>query len=282
MIKSRQLFLLVATVILILTVGLLYWSNTDKIVLDPVGGKERPYYFRVELSQWSMKVIDLNRIEDMALEGSSISEAFKISTYTDYLGKLERGSQVYLQIYSLDVQHGISINELDITITILESTEDIASTIPLFYDFFLPDDDNTVTAFCQVFCGLGHSNMKIRFDIGEGKPNYGKQVFQTVIILNAFLALLFSYLITSPSKRKVFLTPSNSNSNNKPNSKLTKFVLYDITKLTEKELVALRFEKLDLNKQGVVVKIINAKTIEDAKLKILENENSKDWNLIEF
>ncbi|MHA2277608.1 MAG: hypothetical protein ACXAC2_17650, partial [Candidatus Kariarchaeaceae archaeon] len=212
MIKSRQLFLILTFFLVILTVSLLFWTNKEETVLDPVGGKERPYYFRIELFQWSMKVVDLNRIEDMALAGSTINEALEKSTYYDYLGKLEKGSQVFLQIYSLDVQHGISINELDISISIMDRTEDITSTIPDFYDFYLPDYDKSVTAFCQIYCGLGHSNMKIRIDIGEGDPSYGKQVFQFFIFMSSILVLLFSYLITSPLKRKVFLATDKSNS----------------------------------------------------------------------
>ncbi|MCE7737717.1 MAG: hypothetical protein GPJ54_22690 [Candidatus Heimdallarchaeota archaeon] len=283
MIKNRPYFAISVVIVLLLTSGTFFLSSiNDEEVLDPIGGTERPYYFRIELSQWSMKVTDLNRIEDLMLDGYSINEAFAESSYVGYLGKLEMGSQVFLQIYSLDVQHGISINELDIGISILEPTEDIDSTIPFFYDFYLPNTDTSITAYCQVYCGLGHSNMKLRFDVGDGKPQYGKLVFNVFLILTAIVGISFSYLISSPIKRKVYLTIQASSSIRPSKSSLTTFNLFDISRLSEKELIALRQGYLDISKTGVLLETFSALSVEKAKAWISNNKNSNNWNLIEF
>ncbi|OLS27944.1 MAG: hypothetical protein HeimC2_09720 [Candidatus Heimdallarchaeota archaeon LC_2] len=283
MLETRKYFLISVAFITFLTVGTLYISNIDNSNTNvPVGGKDRPYYFRIELSQWTMKIIDLNQIEDLMLEGNSAKKAFSVATYIDSMGKLEKGSRVYFQIYSLDVQHGISINELNIYISILESTDDIDSTIPEFYDFQLPETDTSFTAYCQVYCGLGHSNMKFRFEIGNGDPSYGKIFFNVFVILIAILATIFSYLISSPIRRKVYLTYQSNDNSKLLKSSLQIFDLYDISTLSEKELVALRQGYFDVAKAGELLHSFEAQSYEDVRSSIIFNKQEEAWELFEF
>lgn len=171
---------------------------------------------------------------------------------------------------------------MDIYISILDPTKDIASTIPYFYDFYLPDTDISVTAYCQVYCGLGHSNMKLRFDIGDGEPNHGKQLFNVFIIFNAILAITFSYFLTSPIKRKVYLTKQALSPNQTTNSHLIKVNLYDISKLSEKELIALRQGYLDIEKVCYLLATFVDLSIAEVKIKVLSGEIAEDCDLIEF
>ncbi|MCE7736380.1 MAG: hypothetical protein GPJ54_15985 [Candidatus Heimdallarchaeota archaeon] len=265
------------------TTGLLYQVNTNSDeILNPVGGVDRPYYFRIELSQWSIKVIDLNRIEDLMLEGNSLSFAYSQSTYLDYMGKLEKGSKVFFQVYSLDVQHGFLINELDIHISILESTENIDSTIPYFYDFTLPDTDISISAYCQVYCGLGHSNMKIRFDVGHGVPNNGINWFNFYLIFNPLIVILFIFLIYSPIKRKVYLIERSPTSSKPSLEKELILDLYDISNFNEKEIVSLRLGHLDVRKRGLLINTFKSLTLQELTQQIKSNQLGDKWKLIDF
>ncbi len=275
MFETRKYFLTSIIIIFFITLGAIYITNIDtKNTNEPVGGIDRPYYFRIELSQWTIKLIDLNRIEDLALQGYPLKKAFSESTYIDHISGLEKGSQVFFQIYSLDVQHGISINDLDINISGLEPTYEIESTIPTFYDFYLPDYDTSFTAYCHVYCGLGHSNMKLTFDIGNGDPQYGKLLVNMFIILIAVIAAIFSYLLSSPIKRKVFLMSlSNNRDQLEVNSHLLDFNLYDISKLSEKELVALRLGSLNLARSAILLNSFKAKSKKEAR-KLLQSDKT--------
>lgn len=283
MISTRNYFIIILVGVISITTGLLYQVNTNNDeVLNPVGDKDRPYYFRIELSQWSIKVIDLNRVEDLMLEGNSLSFAYSQSTYHDYMGKLEKGSKVFFQVYSLDVQHGFLINELDIHISILESTENIDSTVPYFYDFILPNNDISISAYCQVYCGLGHSNMKIRFDVGDGEPSYGKNWFNLFLIINPLIVILFIFLIYSPIKRKVYLIERNSISSKSNLEKELILDLYDISNFSEKELVSLRLGYLDVRKRGMLINTYKSLALQEVRMQIKSNQLGDNWKLIDF
>lgn len=283
MVSTRNHLIIILVVVISVTTGLLYQFNSiNDETINPVGGVDRPYYFRIELSQWSIKVIDLNRIEDLMLEGNSLKFSYDQSTYVNYMGKLERGSRVFFQIYSLDVQHGFLINELDIHISILESTDNIDSTIPYFYDFTLPETDISISAYCQVYCGLGHSNMKIRFDVGDGEPNHGKTWFSLFVILNTLIVVLFIFLINSPIKRKVYLLERNDSSSKPSLKKVSILDLYDISNFTEKELVLLRLGQLDVRERGMLIDSYKSQTLQEVKIQIKSNQIGDNWNLIDF
>ena len=66
--------------------------------------------------------------------------------------EINKGDRVKIVVTSLDVPHGISIPEYSIN-------ERLDPEKPVTIEF-TADKEGTFTAFCSVFCGAGHSNMK--------------------------------------------------------------------------------------------------------------------------
>ncbi len=66
--------------------------------------------------------------------------------------EVNKGDKVRLIITSTDVPHGFSIPEYQIN-------ERLDPGKPVTIEF-TADKEGTFTAFCSVFCGSGHSNMK--------------------------------------------------------------------------------------------------------------------------
>lgn len=66
--------------------------------------------------------------------------------------EVNKGDKVRLVITSQDVAHGFSIPEYGIN-------ERLEPGKPVTIEF-TADREGTFTAFCSVFCGAGHSNMK--------------------------------------------------------------------------------------------------------------------------
>lgn len=66
--------------------------------------------------------------------------------------EVNKGDRVKLIVTSTDVPHGISIPEYDINERL-----DVGKPVAIE---FTADKEGTFTAFCSVFCGSGHSNMK--------------------------------------------------------------------------------------------------------------------------
>ena len=66
--------------------------------------------------------------------------------------EVNKGDEVRLVITSMDVPHGFSIAEYGIN-------ERLDVGKPATIEF-TADKEGTFTAFCSVFCGSGHSNMK--------------------------------------------------------------------------------------------------------------------------
>jgi len=66
--------------------------------------------------------------------------------------EINKGDKVKLIVTSVDVPHGISIPEYGIN-------ERLNPGNPVTIEF-TADKQGTFTAFCSVFCGSGHSNMK--------------------------------------------------------------------------------------------------------------------------
>ena len=66
--------------------------------------------------------------------------------------EVNKGDRVRLIVTSIDVPHGISIREYGIN-------ERLDVGKPKVIEF-TADKEGTFTAFCSVFCGSGHANMK--------------------------------------------------------------------------------------------------------------------------
>lgn len=69
------------------------------------------------------------------------------------------GEKVRLVVTSTDVSHGIAISEFNINVPVpAGKTEDIE---------FTADKKGTFLAYCSVYCGQGHRNMKTKLVVEE-------------------------------------------------------------------------------------------------------------------
>lgn len=88
-------------------------------------------------------------------QGSGVKE-FKMTakqfSFEPSVIEVSKGDKVRLIVTSKDVPHGISIPEYGIN-------ERLDPGKPVTIEF-IADKEGTFTAFCSVFCGSGHSNMK--------------------------------------------------------------------------------------------------------------------------
>ena len=66
--------------------------------------------------------------------------------------EVSKGDKVRLLVTSTDVPHGFSIAEYGINVRVNPGKTETVE--------FTADKQGTFTAFCSVFCGSGHSNMK--------------------------------------------------------------------------------------------------------------------------
>ena len=93
--------------------------------------------------------------EEMIVAPDNVKE-FKITAkqfqFEPETIEVSKGDKVRLIVTSMDVPHGIKIAEYGIN-------ERLDVGKPATIEF-IADKEGTFTAFCSVFCGSGHSNMK--------------------------------------------------------------------------------------------------------------------------
>lgn len=142
---------------------------------QPVKDSTGSYNFRVELSQWEILVFDLNNNE---------------KKYQNEIGNLDRGARINFEIVSKDVQHGFSINELEIAVASNrpEPGEEFGTLVTV--NATLPEESLTIMVFCHIFCGLGHPDMKFNFIIG------GTHELVKTSTLNLSVAIFIGSILT--------------------------------------------------------------------------------------
>jgi heme/copper-type cytochrome/quinol oxidase subunit 2 len=155
-------------------------SGPDPVLVDDT------YRVKIISSQWKFVAIDLNSPE--------------LHEYSHSMGSFEFGKFIEFELVSKDVQHGFSLNELNIAVAAnrLESGQDESTPVRIPKagedPIKLPEKDVTLSAFCHIFCGLGHPDMKMKFVIGAGSKNWGPTIFYAVVALNV---LIFGFVIRS-------------------------------------------------------------------------------------
>ncbi|MHA2275467.1 MAG: hypothetical protein ACXAC2_06860, partial [Candidatus Kariarchaeaceae archaeon] len=239
--------------------------------------------------QWSIKAYDMNQIEDLMLQGTSMDRAIKSSTYERQIGSLIQGSHVFLEIYSFDVQHGLLTKDLGLSVVINGRQPSDDYHIPVFKEFDLPENDATISLSCHVYCGLGHSEMKLNFIIGIGSPNYSRIVFNIIIALNLviFLTILLSFFKRAPVK--IVLYPLESvdfddklmmnalNHNSKSDKKIG---IFKINHLSEKQIVLLRFNRMRIKELGKLIGYYNCENVKEAKYLAETGHHSNNWKIV--
>lgn len=173
-------------------------EGADFIKVDNV------YKVRIESAQWEFKIYDLNRAERDGVningEGPSFDTAkapYEVK-HSVSMPDAITDDKIEFQLYSRDVQHGFSINELDLAVALnrpsagSEFGQPTIATVTLTHeatDGTLDpegelDKGITFSSYCHIFCGLGHPDMKIKFKFGGGSTEWGPVVFAGAILLN--------------------------------------------------------------------------------------------------
>ncbi|MCE7736001.1 MAG: hypothetical protein GPJ54_14055 [Candidatus Heimdallarchaeota archaeon] len=160
---------------------------------DPVLGiDDNKYHIRIELSQWEIRAYDDVVAQQIADEkyGGDKAKAYdndEVKEVKHRMGSFERGSTIAIEVYTTDVQHGFSINEVGVAIATIRPEPGEEFGAPRGTEWDWPDEDVTISAFCHIFCGLGHPDMKLKFVIGGGSDELGPPVFYAVIAINVII-----------------------------------------------------------------------------------------------
>ena len=163
-------------------------THAAKVTNDLTHDSNGLYDIRIEASQWEYAVFDLNA-------DPSHTHAMYHSIHFPDIGSQYK---VQFHIYSRDVQHGFSINEWGFSYALIRPTPGQEFGGPIEPPaHVLPSQDTTYSAFCHIFCGLGHPDMKLKLVFGNGSPNYGLYVFWGAVALNlGILALSLRSILT--------------------------------------------------------------------------------------
>lgn len=185
------------------------------VTSDPNSDANNTYFIRIEAQQWEYKAFDLVKIYQDAgkeFDGSQheidfLTESQQASYEIKHrIGSFEPGAKVVFQLFSRDVQHGFSINELGIAEALNRPTPgDEFGTVITTKAVTLPNSDTTLSAFCHIFCGLGHPDMKLKLIIGEGAFEVGPIVFYAAVAIN--LGIFGLYLRSIVTKVKLLPEP---------------------------------------------------------------------------
>ncbi len=145
---------------------------------DPQKGDDGKYHIKIIASQWEFIAVDLETGKE----------------YKHRIGSFEKGSTIVFEVVSKDVQHGFSVNELNIAVASRRPLPGEVEGAPTIVEATLPNKDTTLSAFCQIFCGLGHPDMKIKITVADGSfwiDEAGGFIFFGLIILNIGIFALF-------------------------------------------------------------------------------------------
>ncbi len=156
---------------------------------EPVLGADGKYHYRIVLSQWEIRAYDKVKAQVIADEkyGGDIMQAYEEVEVKGRVGSFEKGSTMVIEVFTTDVQHGFSINEVGVAIASIRPEPGEEFGAPRGTEFLWPNEDVTLSAFCHIFCGLGHPDMKLKFVIGEGSVELGPPVFYAVIVINVII-----------------------------------------------------------------------------------------------
>lgn len=161
---------------------------------SPVDGA---YHVRILLQQWEIQAFDEVKVESILKIGNNdpfIPKAWLPYVHNNIWGSFEKNSTIFFDVYSKDVQHGFSINQLGLAIASIRPTgNQIVGQVVQSGKLQWPNKDLTIEAYCHIFCGLGHPDMKFKFVIGAGSPNYGLDLYYFAFAFNAIVFAAVGY-----------------------------------------------------------------------------------------
>ena len=127
--------------LLLLVIGMFLMSACSQQKPEELVGQGMP----VPGSNAEEKIVSSDNVKEFRMMAKQF--VFEPATI-----EVSKGDRVRLIVASADVPHGISIPEYGINERL-----DVGKPVTIE---FTADKEGTFTAFCSVFCGSGHSNMK--------------------------------------------------------------------------------------------------------------------------
>ncbi len=130
----------------------------------PVISEDGKYHLQIVMSQWKFDVYNLQAnesIEDTIKEDNPLATSGTGVT----VGPLLVSTSIIFEIYSQDVQHGFSINELEIAIASNRPVPGVKLGEMVSAETILPSEPTVFTSFCHIYCGLGHPDEKLDFEV---------------------------------------------------------------------------------------------------------------------
>lgn len=172
-------------------------TDTDGYLLVDDHGQHQ---IRIESYSWYFIAYDLVSVDHLVAQGLSVADAMHQSSYKDSIGKFRKNTVVNLTAQSHDIQHGFAITEFGIQLT-LDRALPGEEWGPLAQaSFTTPNEDVSYTAFCHIYCGIGHPYEKIRLTIGEDTANSGTIIYDLMVYLNIAILILFAGQIWKSDK----------------------------------------------------------------------------------
>jgi|SRR3989344_446514 len=136
-------------IVLFLLIGIFLVSACAKQQPENLVGGGTP------VPQQKQPTIEEPTTQDTQVSGANVKE-FKITArqfaFEPEVIEVNKGDKVRLKVTSMDVPHGIKIEEYGINERLEVGKETVIE--------FTADKEGSFTSFCSVFCGSGHSNMK--------------------------------------------------------------------------------------------------------------------------
>ena len=272
--RKSNLFLIVFVVLYLGSITMV--SPTTYYGSNPHGGFNRPYHFRVILRQWEIIMYDMNKVQDLVDGGATQQQALAQSEYTNVLGSLIPGSQIFFKIYSTDVQHGISAHELGISVVVTSPTHDIDSGTPVLANSVLPDKEMSFFIKCNVYCGLGHSGMVIKVVVGHGQVSNGPLILRLSVFAIGMIFVIFANLMFSEFPKYILVIKDP-----KQKKHSHQYIIYDITKLSEKDRIMLKHNVENIENVAKKIDIVSTNSLPELKSKVEELSGTERW-IIEY
>lgn len=131
----------------------------------PLISDDGKYHLQIVMYQWQFNVFNLQEDESL-LDAIEKGNQIASSGPEGIVGPFSTGTEIVFEVYSRDVQHGFSINTLEIALATNrpEPGEFLGKKISV--STVLPSEPALLEAYCHIFCGLGHPDEKMSFQVG--------------------------------------------------------------------------------------------------------------------
>lgn len=191
--KNFRNLLFVSLFFFMLTLGTLPASAEGTDSTKPLEtNADGAHEVRIESRQWVFVAFDMVQVNRLVDEGMSLADAKLEAEYHHRVGSFKKGGHVILSVVSSDVQHGFSLTMDDVEVQLATVRPEPGQEFgtPTTVEFDVPNTDGSYSAFCHIFCGLGHPDMKMKFIVGGGATEYGRIIYYSVIAINILVAAL--------------------------------------------------------------------------------------------